>query len=357
MCSIDIKEIMITQETSLMDAVKVMNATSLQILLVIDETRKLLGVVTDGDIRRALIEQISFDQRIEKIMNRSPITMYYPIDKVKALSLMKKNGIKHIPILDQKGRLVDLILWKDFFDNGEVTFKPKKNKVVIMAGGKGTRLDLFTKILPKPLIPVGDMPIIEHVINNFCRYGFNDFIISLNYKSDMIRLYFSDNNHNNYISYIEEEEFLGTAGSLALCKDNINNTFFVSNCDVITDANLDNLFKFHIENKNMATILGTVRNVKIPYGVVESNKSDLEAIIEKPEYHFVINSGIYALEPEILELIPKNIPIHMTDLLLKAKSIGMKIQVYPMTCSWFDVGEWGEYKRAIEHINSMIIAN
>jgi dTDP-glucose pyrophosphorylase len=357
MCSIDIEEIMISPDTSLMDAVKVMNSTSMQILLVIDETRRLLGVVTDGDIRRALIEQISFDNLIEKIMNRSPIVIHSPVIKKKALDLMKEHAIKHIPVLSEDEKLEDLVLWKDFFNNGDISFKPKSNKVVIMAGGKGTRLDLFTKILPKPLIPVGDKPIIEHVINNFSRYGFNDFIISLNYKSEMIRLYFSDNNHGNSISYVEEEKFLGTAGSLSLCKESIEDTFFVSNCDVITDANLDNLFNYHSENKNHATILGTVRNVKIPYGVLESDKSDLETIIEKPEYHFVINSGIYALEPEILELLPRNDPIHMTDLLLEAKSRGMKIQVYPMTCSWFDVGEWGEYKRAIEHINSIIISN
>jgi dTDP-glucose pyrophosphorylase len=336
-----------------MEAVKKMNTSSMQILLVVDESETLLGVITDGDIRRALLENIDFKHPISSIMTQSPITLANPPDKAKALSLMKEHDIQHIPLVDSEGRSSGLLLWKDFFKNGDIAVDKKPNTVVIMAGGKGTRLDLFTKILPKPLIPIGEKPIIEHIIDNFCKCGFTKFLISLNYKADMIKMYFSDNGYNYEVDYIEEDDFLGTAGALSLAGNRLNDTFIVSNCDVIIDANLDHLFNYHKENKNHATILSTVRNIKIPYGVLKTNNADLEEIIEKPEYNFIINSGIYVLEPEIIDLIPKNQAVDMPDLLLKGKRNGLKVQIYPMTCSWFDVGEWGEYKKAIEHMTAL----
>jgi NDP-sugar pyrophosphorylase family protein len=266
---------------------------------------------------------------------------------------MQKNDVRHIPLLDNTGKVCGLLMWKDFFENGDIAINEKPNQVVIMAGGKGTRLDLFTKILPKPLIPVGEKPIIGHIMDNFSKYGFNRFLISLNYKADMIKIYFSDNHHDYGIDYVQEENFLGTAGALALARDRLYDTFMVSNCDVIIDTNLDRLFGYHKENGNHATILSTVRNIKIPYGVLRSDKANLQEIVEKPEYNFVINSGIYVLEPEIIDLIPDNQAMDMPDLLISGKEKGLKVQIYPMTCSWFDVGEWGEYKRAVEHMTEL----
>ena len=244
-------------------------------------------------------------------------------------------------------------MWKDFYENGDIAVNKKPNKVVIMAGGKGTRLDLFTKILPKPLIPVGEKPIIGHIMDNFSKYGFSSFLISLNYKAEMIKIYFSDNHHEYHIDYIQEEDYLGTAGALKLAREKLCDTFIVTNCDVIIDTNIERLFNYHKENENHATILSTVRNIKIPYGVLMSDKANLQAIIEKPEYNFVINSGIYVLDPEIINLISEKQPIDMPDLLIYAKDKGYKVQIFPMTCSWFDVGEWGEYKRAVEHMTEL----
>ena len=347
------KNVLVNQNITLMEAVKKMNTSSMQILLVVDKNQNLLGVVTDGDIRRVLSENVNFNDSIESIMTRNSITLTIPPNKKEALSLMKEHDVRHIPLVDSEGKVAGILLWKDFFKNGDIAVDKKPNTVVIMAGGKGTRLDLFTKILPKPLIPIGEKPIIEHIIDNFCKCGFTRFLISLNYKAEMIKMYFSDNGYNYEVDYIEEDDFLGTAGALSLGRNRLNDTFIVSNCDVIIDTNLDRLFSFHKENKNHATILSTVRNIKIPYGVLKTNNADLEEIIEKPEYHFIINSGIYVLEPEIIDLIPKNQAMDMPDLLLAAKEKGLKVQIYPMTCSWFDVGEWGEYKRAIEHMTAL----
>ena len=349
----DYKNVLVNQDITLMEAVKLMNSSSMQILLVVDEDHTLLGVVTDGDIRRALLEAVDFNDVIGSIMTPTPVTLTDPPDKKEALSIMKKHDVRHIPLVDRKGKASGLLLWKDFFENGDIDVKEKMNTVVIMAGGKGTRLDLFTKILPKPLIPIGEKPIIGHIMDNFSKYGFWKFLISLNYKAEMIKMYFSDNHHNFAIDYIQEENYLGTAGSLSLGRDLLNDTFIVSNCDVIIDTNLDRLFNYHKENQNHATILSTVRNIKIPYGVLKSNNANLEDIVEKPEYNFVINSGIYVLEPDVIDLIPKNQAMDMTDLLMTAKEKGLKVQIYPMTCSWFDVGEWGEYKKAIDHMATL----
>lgn len=344
------RKVLIRPNVCIREALKQMNESALQVLIVVDEENRIAGIVTDGDIRRSILRNISFEEPIEHIMSKNPITLEFPAKEAKALELMKKYSIKHIPIINEKQEVVDIILWSDFLNNGKVKFPLQNIPVVIMAGGKGTRLDPFTKILPKPLIPVGDKPIIEIIMERFSKYGFNKFIISLNYKGEMIKTYFSENQMGYYIEYIEEKEFLGTAGGLTLIEDKLQDTFLVSNCDIITDANFDALLSYHKENRNKATILAIIRNVKIPYGVLKMQNADLEEITEKPDYHFIVNSGVYVLESDIIDLIPKNQSVDMPDLLVLAKKKGFKVQVYPANCSWFDIGEWDEYKKAIEYM-------
>ncbi len=353
----DYDDILVDKHISIIKAVKILNETSKQILIVVDENQKIEGVIADGDIRRAVENNINFASPIDIILNRDPITLNLPINKNKALSLMKKYDVKHIPIITDTGKIAGLLIWKDLVKNGDIPIKDKPNNVVIMAGGKGSRLDLFTRILPKPLIPVGEKPIIERIMDNFAGYGFKNFLVSLNYKAEMIKIFLSENHKNLNINFVLEKEFLGTAGALSLAKDILTDTMLVSNCDVIVDANIEKLFQYHSDQKNAATIMGSMRNVKIPYGVLKTNNGVLENIDEKPEYNFIINSGIYVIEPAIIDLIPHNQPMDMPDLLLKAKSKGLKVQVYPMTCSWYDVGQWSEYKQAIEHMTAMGAVN
>jgi dTDP-glucose pyrophosphorylase len=346
------KQVLVGLNTSIKDALKQMNKTALQILIVVDDQNKLLGVLTDGDIRRALIKGMDFNQPINSIMTSNPIVMPYPADKKKALELMKRFDIRHVPVVDKDNKVINLFLWKDFLENGEIVFPEKSNKVIIMAGGKGIRLDPFTKILPKPLIPINDKPVIEVIMDNFQKYGFTKFIITLNYKAEMIKMYFAENPNNYQIEYIQEKDFLGTVGALSLLKNQLKVTTVVSNCDVIVDANYDDLLNYHKQNSNQITILGVSRNINIPYGILnmKSECADFEEIIEKPDYHFIVNSGVYVLEPEVVDLIPKNQLMDMPDLLLMAKKKRFKIQVYPANCSWFDIGEWEEYKKAMEYI-------
>ena len=345
------KKILVKPTLSLKEALKQMDKTALQVLVVVDEEDRILGIVTDGDMRRAIIKGFDFKTPIQDIMTKNPVVISYKSNKREALWLMKKYEIRHIPVVDDENKIIDIFLWKDFLKNGEVMYAIKNFPVVIMAGGKGKRLDPFTKILPKPLIPIDEKPIIEVIMDNFRKYGFNKFIIALNYKAEMIKIYFAENPNNYQIEYIQEEDFLGTIGALSLIKDKLSSTFIVSNCDVIIDVDYDDLLNYHKQNNNHITVVGVSRHINIPYGILNMKNADFEEIIEKPDHHFIVNSGVYVLEPEVIDLIPRNQPTDMPELLVLAKKKGVKIQVYPVNCSWFDIGEWGEYKRAVEYMS------
>lgn len=346
-----IKSVLVKEKSLIKEAIKQLNENSLQILLVIDDNYRLIGTVTDGDIRRAILNNVSFDEPVGKIMNRMPKFVYIG-EEENAKELMIKHRIKTIPVLDRERRVVDLILMEKFLET-KYEYSEKPNYVFIMAGGKGTRLDPFTKILPKPLIPIGDTPIIEVIIKNFKKYGFNNFLISVNYKAEIIKLYFSENPDGYNINFIHEKDFLGTAGSLRLAEEKLKDTFIVSNCDVIIDIDFDELLKYHKKSNNHATIVGVVKNMQIPYGVIDVNNGELVNMIEKPEYNFVINSGVYVLEPELINLIPQGKPINMPDLLLKSKEVGYKVGVYPVSSKWFDVGQWEEYRNTLEYFKKV----
>jgi len=345
------KKLLVKPNLSLKEALKQMDKIALQVLIVVDREDRILGIVTDGDMRRAIIKGLDFKTPIKSIMTKSPTVISYKSNKKEALRLMKKYEIRHIPVVNERNKIVDVFFWKDFLQNGDVEFCIKDIPVIIMAGGKGKRLDPFTKILPKPLIPIEEKPVIEVIMENFKKYGFYKFIIALNYKAEMIKMYFAENPNNYQIEYIQEEDFLGTIGALYLIKNKLNQTFIVSNCDVVIDANFDDLLTYHKQNNNQITLLGVSRHINIPYGILNMQNADFKQIIEKPDYHFIVNSGVYALEPEVVELIPKNKAMDMPKLIVLAKKKGFKIQVYPVNCSWFDIGEWGEYKKAIEYMD------
>ena len=209
------KKILIKPNFSLKAALKQIDKSALQVLIVLDEEDRILGIVTDGDMRRAIIKGIDFKTPIQDIMTKNPIVISYKNNKEEALRLMKKYEIRHIPVIDEKNKIIDIFLWKDFLKDGKVTCAIKDVPVIIMAGGKGKRLDPFTKILPKPLIPIDEKPVIEVIMDNFKKYGFNKFIIALNYKAEMIKMYFAENPNNYQIEYIQEEVFLGTIEALS----------------------------------------------------------------------------------------------------------------------------------------------
>lgn len=347
------KQVLVNPDVIFKEALKQMNNSAFQVLIVVNRENKILGVVTDGDIRRAIVNNVSFEEPVKSIMNPNPKTIPHPASKRKAVKLMQDYGIKHIPVINEQKEVVGMVLWSDLINEGKLAYTPKTNPVVIMAGGKGTRLDPFTKILPKPLIPIGDKPIIEVIMKNFKKYGFNNFVISLNYKAEIIKLYFLENANGYNVNYTQEQESLGTAGALQLAKEKLTETFIVSNCDVIIEMDFDGFLNYHRKNGNDATIVGVVKNMQIPYGVIEAKDGNLTQMIEKPEYNLVINSGVYILEPKLIDLIPKNQSMDMPTLLIKAKQNGLKVGVYPISSNWFDVGQWEEYQRTLEYFKKV----
>lgn len=353
MNKIKLKTLLISSDTTLKESMQRLNETAEKILFVADENDKLLGTVTDGDIRRCLINGLNFSDKIGKVMFKHFVFISYdePDKKKKAKTLMIEKVIEQIPILDKNMSVVDVILWTDIFGE-EKALESKQlftNPVVIMAGGKGTRLDPFTKILPKPLIPIGDKPIIEIIMEKFYRQGFQNFIFTLNYKKEYIKMFLRENSFPYKIDWVEEDDFMGTAGSLSLLKDKINESFFVLNCDIILNADYIDIIKWHKENNNLITLIGCHKEVKVPYGILELDDGILKSFVEKPNYDVIINTGVYILEPEIIGMIPDNKSINMNTLIEEISKKG-KVSVYPIHDGWMDVGQWEEYKNCIREI-------
>jgi len=316
------------------------------------ENNAFVGVVTDGDIRRAILRGINLGEKVETIINRNYI--YLAEDSVtdEAVESIFYNTVaQQIPIL-QGNRLVDVIFEESFFLKRNGKSLPKKTieaPVVIMAGGKGTRLEPFTRILPKPLIPIGEKPVIEIIMERFSEYGISKFFITLNHKEKMIKAFFEDLENPYDISFISEKEFLGTAGSLRLIEGKSSVPFIVTNCDVIVNADYSDIYKFHCEGGYALTLLGSMQHLVVPYGVCTLNEAgDLSKIEEKPEYDFLVNTGLYILNPDTLSLIGVNEHLDMNIFIERLQNKGEKIGVYPVSnASWVDVGQWEGYRKAI----------
>jgi dTDP-glucose pyrophosphorylase len=344
----DIKKICVTKDISIRQAIKLLDDTAKKILLVIEDS-KLIAVITDGDIRRWILKNGDLSQSVTNIMNTNP--KYITVDnKSDAKKIMEEKLIDSIPVVNKSMEIVDIVFWNDTFDDKMNHFDKMDAPVVIMAGGKGTRLYPYTKILPKPLIPIGDTPIVERIMDRFLAYGSDKFYLTVNHKKDMIKAYFNDEKKIYNVSYVEEEKPLGTGGSLYLLKNELKDTFFVSNCDILIDANYSDILKYHKENNNKITVVTSLKHYTIPYGVVElSDECAISSTVEKPEYNFLVNTGMYILEPETLQDIPENEFFHITDLINKHLDKGIKVGTYPITDKcWLDMGEFKEMERMVE---------
>lgn len=320
-----------------------LNESAMRILLVVDEKDRLLGTVTDGDIRRGILKEVALSEKIERIMFREPRVL--PLEEQdRAPAYMKEFQVTSLPIVDDQGVVRDLVIGHAYYNQRH--FDPRENQVFVLAGGKGTRLSPFTNILPKPLIPVGETPIVELIMRKWKSFGFNRFILSLNYKAEMIKAYFGENPEGFDLQFVQETEFLGTAGSLHLVRGKIQDTLFVINCDVLLDVDFDDFFRFHKESGDDATMIGVVHQVKIPYGVIEMQNGKLINMVEKPEHEIVVNAGIYALEPSVLELVADGEFLDMPGLLERSRKGGGKVGVYPVSTEMIDVGHWEEYEKA-----------
>ncbi len=340
------KEFLISDKISVKETMQVMSKVAKRILFVTDQEARLLGSVTDGDIRRFVLSGGKLSDHITGVYHKSPYYLKenYNLENVKKTMLHRR--LEGIPVIDKDHKIIKVLMWNEVFGDNIVSPSTKLNMpVVIMAGGKGTRLDPFTRILPKPLIPIGEKTILEMIVEKFSFYGAKEFFISINHRSRMIRAYLEEINPNVKINFLEETKPLGTAGSLSLVASKLKGNLIVSNCDIIIDTDYNEIIRFHKQHKNDITLVGSFRHYTIPYGICRiEDGGTLIDIQEKPEYDFLANTGMYVLQSKVLKLIPKNELYNMTDLILRVKENGGKVGVFPIDeKSWIDIGQLEEY--------------
>lgn len=351
------KDLTIHPEATIQEAMEALGKTAEKVLLVVNEERILIGTLTDGDIRRYILNGRDLNNTIQDIYNREPIYISqkdFNLEKIK--KILMENRIELLPVLDHHHKVLNFVTWEKAFGNSKNAEDQKIDvPVVIMAGGRGTRLGPFTKVLPKALLPVGEKSIIDHIIDRFRAYGASEFYLTIHHMSKILRAYFEEKSPDYSVSFAEEDEPRGTAGSLKLLADRLDRPFFVSNCDIIIEADYIELYRFHTQNKYDITLVASAKQFNIPYGICELNSGgSLERIKEKPEYSFLVNTGLYVLNPDVLSLIPDNKLFHITHLMDKVKKNGGSIGVYPVAeKAWIDVGQWAEYRNALKIIENI----
>ena len=328
------------------------HASDAGLVFILDEADKLIGCVTDGDIRRWILKGGELNASAESVMHKNPI--YLSIDdKANAKALMIEKNITAIPILDGSNKIIDVVLSREVCKIKNEKKSLKGVPVVIMAGGKGTRLYPFTKILPKPLIPIGDTPIVERIIDCYVDYGIDKFYMTVNYKKGMLRSYFNDLAPQYVVKFVEEDKPLGTGGSIKLIGDKFDKPLFVTNCDALIRADYADIYDHHIKSGNDITMVSALKNITVPYGVVNSGENgELISMEEKPTLSYFINTGMYIINPENIDLIPDDTMFHMTHLVEKVMQQGGKAGIYPISeDSFLDMGEFEEMKRMEEKLN------
>lgn len=353
-----IETLLIGLRARLKDALRQLEDTERKTLFVVDSDNCLVGTLTDGDIRRWILNDGSLDGTVDSICNRGPSVAHVDYDALQVKREMLEKRIGSIPVVNARNEVVEVLFWEDLFGE-EIIRKPVKAldlPVAIMAGGKGTRLDPFTKILPKPLIPLGEKTVIEIIIDSFVRCGVSKFHISVNYKSKIIRSYFEELAPSYAVEFITEESPLGTAGSLRHFHGRIDSSLIVTNCDVIIKADYHDIVQHHLSGDYDITLVASLKNYHIPYGVCELETGGLlNRIREKPEYNFLVNTGLYVVKGTSLSLIPDGEVFHITHLIERVKETGGRIGVYPISeSSWIDVGEWSEYRNSLNRLDSFL---
>ena len=328
-------------DLTLSRAMQEIDSNSNGILFIVNDCQSLIGCLTDGDIRRFLLAGGKMDDRAVDAANKNPKVAY---SEEEAKSLYHKKNFVVIPIIGEDGRILDLY-------NGEGNEVKRRNAlnipVVINAGGKGTRLEPFTKVLPKPLIPVGELPIIELIMKEYLTYSCDEFNIIVNYKRDLIKAFFADNENHYNIKWYDENKPLGTGGGLSLLRGKLDSTFFFANCDALLTANYERILEFHNESKNVITMVCAYKNLTIPYGIVDMGvNGTIEGMREKPLISFLTNTGIYIVEPEVIDDIEDGVPIGFPDVVELERQKGKNVAVFPVSENdWMDMGQLSELEK------------
>lgn len=340
----------ITSSESLLAALKLMDILHVKMLFVFDNDH-FVSILTVGDIQRAIVKNIALETPVAQVVDRNKKFAHTnePMDVIREKMLRLR--AECMPVLNEQGELADVIFWRDLFEKEETDLRPKIDlPVVIMAGGKGTRLKPITNVIPKPLVPIGDKTILETILDQFESIGCKKFYMSVNYKADIMKYYLNQLDHHYDIEFFQEDKPLGTIGSVSLLKGQITTPFFVSNCDSINEQDYRDVYDYHVENNNDLTIVTMVKTFKIPYGVIETGEDGLmTSLSEKPELTYQVNTGVYILNPTCIDEIPQGEFFHITHLMEKIKARGGRVGCFPVSeHSWKDMGEWPEYLKMID---------
>ena len=336
------ESILITPSHTALEALTVINEGAVQIALVLDEKERLVGTLTDGDVRRGLLNGASLETPVKKLMNCKFRSVLNSEDQGVVLEMMRREMLRQIPVLDEQGHVVQLLLLRDLMNPQQLS-----NAVVIMAGGKGTRLRPHTENCPKPMLLVGDQPILEILLKQCIASGFRKFYFSVNYLKEQIIEYFENGSRWGVsIQYLIEEEPLGTAGSLQLLPNSLKDPFLVLNGDVLTRLDPKQLLHFHTEHQAQATLCVREHELTVPFGVVQTNGVELTGFEEKPRYRHLVNAGVYVIDPQLLPLLPHHQYTDMPSLLIAAQDAGHEVAVCPIHEYWLDVGRPEALKEA-----------
>jgi dTDP-glucose pyrophosphorylase len=353
MNKVKIAKYVIDINASLLDALKQMDKTDCKLLLVFKNER-YFNIISIGDVQRSILAKgnvnIPISDALRKIVKVGRVGQSLDYHK----KMMVEFRMFFLPIVNEQNELLDVLFWDELFNEKDLASNNNNNDylnlpLVIMAGGEGTRLYPITKVIPKPLVPLGDKPIIENIIDSFVCHGINQVFVSVNYKADLLKFHFDSLPKKQYdIHYFMEDKPLGTAGSLKLLKGIINGTFVVSNCDIYIQDDYSEILKYHKENKNELTAVAAVKSISIPYGTMEMGENGkLIALHEKPEFSYYVNAGLYILESHLLNEIPDNTFFHITELMEKINQRNGKVGVFPVSeQSWLDIGNWQEYQKS-----------
>jgi len=336
------EDILIHENETFLAVLEGMERLKKGIALVVNDRKRLVGVVTNADIRRAVLKKVSLDDKVTKVMNRNPTTATHRLSSGEFYRLMVEKNIDQLPIINDQGEPIGII-YESTLRQERVLLCP----VVIMAGGLGERLRPFTEKVPKPLLNVGGKSMIQIVIERFREQGVKQFFISVNYKAEMIEEYLGDgSNFRVEIKYLKEKKRLGTAGSLSLLPKEISSPFFVVNADVITDLDFRTIYQFHRDNSPDLTVAVKKVSYQVPYGTIEVEHGQIISLSEKPHIKKYVNAGIYILEPRVIEEIPVSQLFDMTDLINKLISQGRMVSSYLINGTWVDVGQKRDYDQA-----------
>jgi len=336
------ERVLLSPENTLFDTLRAIDDSALEISLIVDQERNLLGTVTDGDIRRGILKGTPLDAPIRLLMNGKPIVATPSVPDDELLYIMSQRSIKHLPIVDGQNRVVGLKRLQDL-----ISKKPRPNWAVIMAGGRGKRLGSLTDSTPKPLLPVGEQPLLGTIIKQLQRHGISRVFVTVHYKAEMIISYLrSLADEGLRIDILEERESLGTAGGLRLLPDRPAHPILLMNGDLLTSVNLGNLLDYHTASGRLLTVCTREFNLQIPYGVLTMKGAALVEIEEKPAQKLIINAGIYVLQPAVLDCLGSAGPVDMPDIVKRILKDPAGVGCFPLSEFWLDIGNPADYQRA-----------